>query len=255
MENLKLVLDAVLLIASRRGQRKQTLSTRTALATLERQKQEEAEAAWGGPIPNLLNAEAENPDDQADRDALLKILSGWEDTGIEEDVRIRASAMSILGALMEERVALLKQASVDAGLQMVLQILVIERGDEKAILRRAAVLVVLGLLKGMDEELEKGRETDAGLGMKQTEEVERVLRWVRDEDGDMLVRGHAEAVLEGLETWRMKKLFRLRDEQQAMFGANLGLHESLQGLSVKPSISSEGTQAASPRRPVIEEIE
>lgn len=255
LESLKMVLDAVLLIASRRGQRKQTLSTRTALATLEQQKQEEAEAAWGGPIPNLLDSEAENPDEQADRDALLKILSGWEDTGIEEDVRIRVSAMSILGTLMEKRVALLKQVSVDAGLQMVLQILVIEGGDEKAILRRAAVLVVLGLLKGMDEELEKGSETNAGLSVNQMVEVERVLLWVRDMDGDTLVKGHAETVLEGLETWRMKKLFRLHDQQNAMFSANLGLSETLQGLNVRPSVQSEGAHVASPRGFVIEEIE
>jgi hypothetical protein len=251
LSSVKMIVDAVLSIASRRGQRKETLSQRTSILELERQKNEEAEAAWGGPIPNLLDPEGENPAEQAERDALFKIVHGWEDTGIEDDVRIRASALSILSVVFEHRLELLKQSTIDAGLQMALQILVVETGPVKAILRRAAVLVVMGLLKGMDTLLELGREGTAGLGMRQTQEVERVLSWVRDEDSDELVKGHADNVIEGLETWKMKKLFKIRDEGMAL-GGDLGLGSNLQGLDINPLAHTERKERG---RPIVEEVE
>jgi hypothetical protein len=251
LSSVKMMVDAVLSIASRRGQRKETLSQRTSILELERQKNEEAEAAWGGPIPNLLDPEGENPAEQAERDALFKIVHGWEDTGIEDDVRIRASALSILSVVFEHRLELLKQSTIDAGLQMALQILVVETGPVKAILRRAAVLVVMGLLKGMDTLLELGRESTAGLGMRQTQEVESVLSWVRDEDSDELVKGHADNVIEGLETWKMKKLFKIRDEGMAL-GGDLGLGSNLQGLDINPLAHTERKERG---RPIVEEVE
>lgn len=251
LSSLKTIVDAVLSVASRRGQRKETLSQRTTILELERQKNEEAEAAWGGPIPNLLDPEGENPAEQAERDALLKIVQGWEDTGIEEDVRIRASALSILSMVFENRLDLLSQSTLDAGLQMALQILAIETGPVKAILRRAAVLVFMGLLRGMDALLEMGKESTAGLEMRKSGEIEQLLQWVRSEDNDELVRSHAENVIEGLETWRTKKLFRIRDEGLRL-GDNLDLRGNLQGLDINPLAHRDNKQR---RGPMVEEIE
>jgi hypothetical protein len=251
LSSLKMIVDGLLSIASRRGQRRETLSQRTTILELERQKQEEAEAAWGGPIPNLLDPESENPAEQDERNALLKIVQGWEDTGIEDDVRIRASGLSILSTVFENRLELLSQSTVDAGLQMALQILVIETGAVKTILRRAAVLVVMGLLKGMDTLLELGRESTAGLEMRQTAEVERVLQWVTTEDSDELARSHAENVIEGLETWKMKKLFKVRDGG-LRYGENLDLGGNLQGLDINPLAHKNGKER---KGPIAEEIE
>jgi hypothetical protein len=250
-ESLKMVVEACLSLASRRGNRKKTLSKRTELLELERKEQEEGEAAWGGPIPNLLDPEGENPAEQNEHDELLKIVQGWEDTGIEEDVRIRSSALSILSVITEKRLELLSQTLVNASLQMVLQILVVETGVAKAILRRAAVLVAMGMLRGMDALLGEGKESAAGLGLKQAEEVERVMKWLKDDDSDDLVRGHAENVVEGLETWRMKKLFKVGDEQFKL-SANLGLEGNLRGLNVQPvsQVENQGRRGV-----VIEEIE
>jgi hypothetical protein len=248
--SLKLIVEAALSLASRRGQRKKTLQKRNHLLDLEAKEQEEGEAAWGGPIPNLLDPESENPAEQAERDALLQIVQGWEDTGIEEDVRIRASALSILSVVLEKRLELLSQASVDAGLQMVLLILSMENGEAKGILRRAAVLVVMGLLRGLDVLLDEGKEGLAGLGARQMGEVERVVGWVRTEDLDDLVRNHADSVLEGLETWRMKQLYKVRDEGVRL-GPDLGLEGSLRGLNVQPLKAEEGAR----RGRIVEEIE
>lgn len=249
--SLRLVVEATLSLASRRGQRKQTLVKRNELLEAERKQQEEGEAAWDGPIPNLLDPDAEKPAEQAERDALFKIVQGWEDTGIEEDVRIRASALSVLSSILEKRLELLSQVTVDAALQMVLLILTMETAEAKGILRRAAVLVVMGLLRGIDGMFEDGKESVAGMEARQTEEVERVMRWARDEDVDGLVKDHAASVIEGLETWRMKKLYRIGDEGLRL-GPNLGLDGHLRGLSVQPSVEQKDTRR---KGLIVEEIE
>jgi hypothetical protein len=234
---LKQICEACLSLASRRGKRTETLSTRTQHARAEQEMQAEGEAAWGGPIPNLLDPEGENPQDQAERDALLKIVQGWEDTGIEEDVRVRASALSVLSTVLEHRLVLLGQITVDAALQMVLLVLTLETTEPKGMLRRAAVMVIMGLLRGLSGALEIGNESVVGLDMAQQREVTRVLEWVRDEDVDVLVRSHAASVLEGLETWHTKKLYQVRERGLGLgLGAGMGLEVGLRGLDVQPDL-------------------
>ena len=245
----KHITTACLSLASRRGQRTQTHKSRQVVSLDIMQQQAEAEAAWGGPIPNLLEPDSSSASvqDQKDFEALSKIVKGWEDAGVEEDVRIRASALSLFGTVLEKRAGFVGQKSVDAGLQIVLLVLTVETGESFFILRRAAVLVVMGLLRALDESLDAGETGPVDLGMRQQSEVERVLRWVRDEDGDELVRDHAASVIEGLETLRMKKLYRVRDEGVRL-GPDLGLEGGLRGLNV--TLAGEGK-----RRMVVEEIE
>ncbi|KAJ4985588.1 hypothetical protein SVAN01_08965 [Stagonosporopsis vannaccii] len=249
--SIKHIASACLSLASRRGQRSRTQSSRQAVSLQIMQQQEEAEAAWGGSIPNILEPDSEaSTADLADYEALNKIVKGWEDTGVEEDVRIRASAMSIFGTLLEKRIGLVRQVAVDAGLQIVLLVLTMETAETFFILRRAAVLVAMRLLKALDELLDAGEDTNVNLGMRQQDEVERVLRWVRDEDGDDLVRDHAANVVEGLETLRMKKLYKIRDDGRVL-GPDLGLVGGLRGLSVRPDVD-DGQEK---RRLIVEEIE
>lgn len=247
---VKTITSACLTLSSRRGQRTRTLSARVSIADTERARQEESEAAWGGPIPNLLDPNGEDEKDQAERDELFGIVKGWEDTGIEEDVRIRASALSVLGTMLEHRLSLVRQVSVDAAMQIVLLVLAVERGDATAILRRAAVLVVMSMLKGLDGALEGGEEAQVGLGLGQQEEVERVVRWLASEDGDALVKDHAATVLEGLETLRMKKMYRVRDEGIRL-GKDLGLEGNLRGLDATPNLEENKSR----RKMIVEEVE
>lgn len=248
---LKQISQACLSLASRRGSRTQTLSTRTQVAQAERATQEEAEAAWGGPIPNLLDPGDEDTQNRADRDTLLKIVQGWEDTGIEEDVRIRASALSVLSTILEHRLAFLRQVAVDADLQMVLLILTMETSEAKSLLRRAAAMAIMGLLRGLDGLSEAGEENAVGLGMAQQNEMERVLKWVVAEDADALVRDHAASVLEGLGTWRLKKLYRVKDLRLGV-GHDLGLEGGLRGLAVQPDANKDGNER---RKLMVEELE
>ncbi|KAH7414022.1 hypothetical protein DE146DRAFT_639173 [Phaeosphaeria sp. MPI-PUGE-AT-0046c] len=253
-ECLKQISEACLSVASRRGQRTQTQSERRQRHHAEQSIQEEAEAAWGGPIPNLLDPEGENPQDQADRDALLKIVQGWEDTGLEEDVRVRASALSVLSTIVEHQLTLLRQATVDAALQMVSLILTMETTESKAILRRAAVMVFMGLLRGLDDIVGSSVEKVVGLDMVQQSEITRVLKWVATEDNDNLVRDHATSVLEDLETWRMKKLYQVREEGLVKgMRPELGLEGRLRGLDVQPQSSTKNTDGG--RKLIVEEID
>ncbi|KAF3031214.1 hypothetical protein E8E12_000076 [Didymella heteroderae] len=245
---IKHVTNACLSLASRRGQRSKTQKSRQAVSLQIVQQQEEAEAAWGGPIPNILEPDsAASAQDQKDYEALSNIVKGWEDTGVQEDVRIRASALSLFGTMLEKRAQFVGQAAVDAGLQIVLLVLTVETAEAFFILRRAAVLVVMGLLRALDENLDNMKRGTVDMGTRQQDEVERVLRWVRDEDLDELVRDHAASVLEGLETLRMKKLYRVRDEGVRL-GPDLGLEGGLRGLHVTPGDGQK-------RRMVVEEIE
>ncbi|KAF2471974.1 uncharacterized protein BDR25DRAFT_284325 [Lindgomyces ingoldianus] len=249
--NLKLLTEATLSLASRRGQRSKTHSRRNELLELKRKEQEEGERAWGGPIPNIIDARGDDSPKQYEEDRLLKVVQGWEDTGDEEDVRIRASALSIFSSIMEKRLELLSQKTVDVALQMNLTILMLETGAEKGILRRAAVLVFMGLLRGIDASIKTGTESVVGLGIKQSEEVERVIKWVATGDPDDLVRSHAESVLDGLETWRMKRLFKIRGEGVPL-GHNFGLEESLRGLGLTALGGENKTRG---RGPAVEEVE
>lgn len=245
---IKHMASACLSLASRRGQRTQTQKSRQAVSLQIVAQQEEAENAWGGPIPNLLEPDGEaSAQDQREYEALSGVVKGWENTGVEEDVRVRASALSLFGTLLEKRGGFVRQATVDAGLQIVMLVLTVETGEALFILRRAAVLVVMGLLRAVDEALNAGEASPVDVSMRQQDEIERVLRWVRDEDRDELARDHASSVLEDLETLRMKKLYRVRDEGVRL-GPNLGLEGGLRGLSITPGGEEK-------RRMVVEEIE
>ncbi|OSS49755.1 hypothetical protein B5807_06217 [Epicoccum nigrum] len=258
---IKHLTSACLTLSSRRGQRAKTNKTRAAVSLQILQEQQEAETAWDGPIPNIL----EEPDDaasssadRADYEAMSKIVAGWENTGVEEDVRIRASALSLLGTVLEDRLAYVPQPAVDASLQIAMMILTLETGEALFILRRAAVLVVMGLLRGLEAALDAGAEEEAGssgFGARQQDEIERVLRWARDSDGDGLVRDHAATVLEGMDTLRMRRLYKIRDAGGVGITSDLGLESSggLRGLDVNvtPAVGNDGQK----RRLVVEEIE
>ena len=92
--------------------------------------------------------------------------------------------------------------------------LVMEQEPSKAILRRASVLVVLSLLKALNSLHEEGSANGVNLQSQTWTTIERVLKWIADMDDDEITKGHAEAVLESLENWRMKQLFTLRTENE-----------------------------------------
>ncbi|KAF2813567.1 uncharacterized protein BDZ99DRAFT_568740 [Mytilinidion resinicola] len=251
------IIDASLTLASRRGPlRPDTFAARDGLAAAQARSHREAEEAWGGDVPSLsslsLSAPASDPgltSHPHDSELVARIVNGWQDTGMEEDIRMRASALAILGKAFEARWGNgITQDELDRAIEIVLGCLVLERGVERAILRRAAVLVVLGVLKG----LESG-SGGVRLAVEKWAEVERVLKRVGADDEDGLVRGYVGVVLERLETWRREVWFGMRGgggEQAGLGRLTGGLEGGLRGLAIKPG-DGKGGQG----RSMVEEVE
>jgi hypothetical protein len=235
-------------ISGRRTRRPKDAAAAGQQQKLETRKQKEAEEAWGGEVPSL----APPAGDDKLTARLAETLEGWQGQDDEEDVRIRASSLSVLGTAIETNVAGLGPILTSSSLDTALSILTLETGPEKAILRRAALLLILSVVKALDTAREQGRELGFGFAAERWAHVLRSLHYVEAVDQDDLVKGHARIVIEALEDWRVKALLGDEDQHQHQQQGNnssraSGFLGSLAGLDIPPNA------AAGTRR--IEEIE
>jgi len=168
-----------------------------------------------------------------------------------EDVRVRASALAVLGAAVEVDVAALGQGVVAAAVDLCVSVLQMEGGVEKGILRRAAVLFVLSFVRALEEARRQGKQLGFGFGREAQEDVMRTLRYVAETDNDGLVVQHARDVVESLEAWQVVRLLPVEgSQQQQTLGGGL---TKLAGLEVNPEMPTPLGDAKP--RPRIEEIE
>lgn len=224
--------EGLLALAGRRGYRPKTETERKKRLAVQSHKNKEAEQAWEGPVPQL-----EDIPENAEEDALLnQIVEGWEGKRSEEDVRIRASALSIFGTAIETNIAGMGSAVVAGGVDLSINILPLEPEPEKAILRRAAVLLVLSLIRALDKAKEEGKNLGFGFAGQSLEDVTRIFKYISDTDNDGLVRQHAKDVLEELENWKMKGLLGPSGEVQTELSGLRGLSIGTQGISTRPKI-------------------
>ncbi|KAK7536476.1 uncharacterized protein J3D65DRAFT_628738 [Phyllosticta citribraziliensis] len=255
---------AAVTVAGRRGKRPRDLKQRQRAAMVEQRKQREAEKAWGGAVPDIpgINAAEDDEDEKdganaAEIEALSRIVTGWSETGISEDLRLRALALSVLSTAVEAPVTLSMllrgsdtQRVVPEAVDVALKVLVLEQEERHVILRRAALIVLWSLIKGVDSN-EDGNGLAGFLPPATWEEIEGVARWVQDTEADVLAKGHAGEVLVALEERKMGRAFGATPMDVGIFPtgmtSNLGLGE-LKGLSLNPD-KKEG------KRMVIEEIE
>ncbi|KAL8811094.1 MAG: hypothetical protein Q9200_002064 [Gallowayella weberi] len=235
--------ETMIAVASRRGDRKKTLQKRnTAKRKLEKARQE-AEIAWDGEVPGEEDDGAKDQEGKMNEHA-ARVVEGWADTDREEDIRIRTSALSILGTAMETNIAGLGANITSTAIDCVLAILKLEKSHERAILRRAGVLVIMSLIRALDAANEQDHQLDFGFAGENLTDVITVLRYIEVTDTDEMVVGHIRVVIESLETWRQKPLQNMlrRTDRRPM---ELELDEGrLAGLAVRPAV-----------RPVIEEID
>ena len=215
-------------IAGRRGQRPKFAAAAEKNAKLQQQKQKEAEQAWGGEVSSI------EPEDDKLAERLADTLKGWEGKDGEEDVRIRTSALSILATAIETNLRSVGPEVASAGLDIAIAILTLETSDEKAILRRAAVLVISSLLKALDRAEEEGQDVGFRFAGARLEDISRVIQYVEATDSDDLVKGHARTVLEGLNNWRIKALIGDQTRHQNESSMPAGFSGHLAGLSVRP---------------------
>jgi Required for nuclear transport of RNA pol II C-terminus 1/Required for nuclear transport of RNA pol II C-terminus 2 len=228
--------SALLSIAGRRGCRPKGEVEKQKRAELSKKRNKEAEEAWDGPVPQI---EEPTIEDQI----LGKIVEGWEGKRGEEDVRIRASALSLFGSALETNVAGMGSAIISSAVDLSINVLALELEPEKAILRRSAILLVMSLLRALDKAQEGGKRLGFGFAGQSLDDVLRILQYISGTDSDGLVRQHAKDVMEGLRTWQVKSLVGGSDKSMTEL-------RELAGLSVNLGGSSAGAQ-----RPRIEEIE
>ena len=234
--------NRLIALASRRGRRPKAAEVKRKANLVAENQKTEAKEAWGGEIPQL--DENEVADDEAAR--IADVLSGWEDQDGEEDVRIRTSALSILGVAIEANVAGLGSTFLSGSIDLAIAILKIESSPEKAILRRAAALLLMSVVRALDQAAERHQPLGFGFVEEGLGEVSEVLGYLRDMERDEMVKGHEGEVIEGLARWRAKALLGMNGGEDG--GIRFGLEGGLKGLDVSLD-RNDGP------RPKIEEIE
>lgn len=240
-EIAKAVCEGLLSIAGRRGYRPKSEQEQEKRNRLRQEKNKEAEDAWDGPVPQL---EDDAPESQEDYEILSQIVSGWESKRGSEDVRIRASALSILGTAIEENVAGIGSSLISTAIDLSIHILTLEPEPEKGILRRSAILLIMCFVRALNSAREQGRKLGFGLVGKNLEDVQRILGYVEGTDNDGLVRQHAKDVIDGLQAWQINTLLPSQTGQTEL--------QELAGLSIKPGGRNGSNARIGPR---IEEIE
>lgn len=236
---LREVAQILINVASRRGNRKRESKERDKAERVARIQKRRAEMEWGGEVPDFSSIGIEDEDDfisaqeQAwlEKEAALSqdVLSTWQNTGLEEDIRIRTSALSILGSLLETVPSIFNNELLRSSVMIAQSILQFELGTGKAILRRAAVLIFMAHLRTVAGS--HGTATDAQLNGMQWLEIETLLKNVIQTEEDDLTNEHAKAVIEGLEAWRLQKVREVADG----LGQNESIDE-LRGLSINPTL-------------------
>ncbi|CAK7271374.1 hypothetical protein SEPCBS57363_004586 [Sporothrix epigloea] len=204
-------------------------------------------------------------DEERKRNEILNtIVQGWGSKQGSEDVRIRASALSIMATCIEVNIAGLGANLASGAVDLSLHILTMEPELEKGILRRAAIVLILSFVRALYEAREAGRRLGFGLTSQSQEDILRILQYVAGADEDGLVKQHALDVIESLDNWQLASLFPPASESTGMLPAALGGLPSLAGLSLNPARVGTAVTGPTPlasqeipatTRPRIEEVE
>ncbi|KAI1434927.1 hypothetical protein GGR50DRAFT_354923 [Xylaria sp. CBS 124048] len=215
-----------------------------------------------------MDFEEQTPEEKARNAILARIVSGWESKRGSEDMRIRASALSLFASGLEANIRAFTPELIDAGLTLSLNVLTLEAGVlEAGILRRAAVMMILTLVRALGDARDRGSHVGLGSGlgsnrnrggrvlasefMAREDDIVRVLQYVEQTDEDGLVRQHAQDALENLENLRLVQLVPRQQGRDATPPVVRVAGFDMTRPSL-PMIDSDGGRRAKPR---IEEIE
>ncbi|KAF4126363.1 protein of unknown function (DUF2411) [Geosmithia morbida] len=259
--------ETLVSIAGRRGYRPKTLARQAReerLREMKRRKKEKAAERGqdddddddGDDVMGDGEEEEEEEGrggDRSRREALAQIVQGWDSKRGAEDVRMRTSALSILGVAMETNMRGMGATLSSSVVDLCVSVLTLEPEVEKGILRRAAIVTVLSFVRALDRAREPRQRQRPPLGFGLTDEsrddIVRTLRYVAETDNDGLVKEHARDVIESLESWQLSQFV------PAPSGDAQGLPtiSRLAGLTVDPDVGSSNSRIGG--RPRIEEVE
>lgn len=287
-ETAKILGEGMVALAGRRGLRPETQKSRKTQLEKEQRRKEREErkqkeaalpAGWSIPTdqsqPKLEeiddDSETESPEQTAHAANIVAAWAAGASTDEEpDDLRVRASALSILASAVQTNILSLGPSIVSSAVDLALATLTLEPAPESAILRRASAILILDILKALDTARETRNGKDVGFGFSLIDDryslgaqdqsrgpstvgnipsMLRTLGFVETIETDSIVRGHLRALIESLEAWLEKSL---------MWGlgadgvdeSRLEIGDRIAGLSVNP-MAGRGDSA----RPKIEEIE
>lgn len=291
-ETAKLLAEGMIAVAGRRAQKPQAQKTRRQQLEKEKRKAEREEArkkkessmppGWSiststskiQELSDQIQKEVDASDSEEDEEQAAhsaNIISAWAAGAASdsepEDLRVRASALSILASAIQTNILGLGPSVISSAVELALATLTLEPEVESAILRRASAILLLDILKAMDTVRENRGSQALGFGFSLSDaksggmdggaatvgnipHMLSSLRFVESRETDSIVRGHVRVLVESLEAWLEKSLLwgigaRGEDEEP-----RLELGDRIAGLRVSP-LSGRGEGM----RPRIEEIE
>ncbi|OQE00687.1 hypothetical protein PENVUL_c047G04374 [Penicillium vulpinum] len=294
-ETAKILGETIIAVAGRRGNKQQAQQARRKQLAKEKREQERAQRKEKEPAmpegwsissgvakaaSELDLTELHSDDESPEQSAYAtNVVAAWaagaSADDAPDDLRVRASAISILGSAIHVNILGLGPVILSSAVELALATLTLEREPESAILRRASIILILDILKALEAARETRRNQDIGFGFSLLDDSSstftapygssiqgqstignipamlRTLRFVEGSEEDGLARGNLRALIESLEAWSEKTLMwgiGAQDDQDA-FSPQFGLRDRIAGLQVDP-MAGEITG-----RPRIEEIE
>ncbi|CAI7633791.1 unnamed protein product [Penicillium glandicola] len=294
-ETAKILGETITAVAGRRGNKQQAQKARKKQLAKERRERERAQRKEKEPaMPEGwsiasgvakaaseldltdLHSDDETPEQSA---YATNVVAAWaagaSADDAPDDLRIRASAISILGSAINVNILGLGPIILSSAVELALATLTLEREPESAILRRASIILILDIIKALEAARETRGNQNIGFGFSLLDDSSssfaapdgssmqgqstignipamlRTLRFVEGSEEDGLARGNLRALIESLEAWSEKLLMwgiGTQDSQDA-FSPQFGLGDRIAGLRINP-MAGENTG-----RPRIEEIE
>lgn len=289
-ETAKVLGEGIISVAGRRGRKPQTQRRqREQLEKETRKREQELRKQQEFPMATDLeevargylkdeDSEAETPEQAAFSARTLSVwAAGAASDEDADDLRVRASAISILASAIQTNLAGLGPSIASSAVDLALNTLTLESDPESAILRRASVILLLDILKSLDTARETRGAAALNFGFSLSDDTGsasilnetksygggpstignlphmlRTLKFVESCETDSTVRGHIRVLIESLEAWMEKSLLwgiGLQGEQREL-EERLELGDRIAGLSVNPLAGRSGSG-----RPRIEEIE
>ncbi|EEH48936.2 uncharacterized protein PADG_05015 [Paracoccidioides brasiliensis Pb18] len=285
-DTAKLLGETMIAVAGRRGRKPSAKRVREEISEKELKKR----TGGGGGEEDILDHEAadlmQQIDEVMDPDTedparitySVNIINAWAAGAASDlepdDLRVRSSAMSILASAIQTNIAGLGPSILSSSIDLAISTLNLERGPESAILRRAAVVLLLDLVKALDMARENG--VNLGFGFSYIKhspdsngqrehpndgpignipDMLRVLTFVESNETDPIVRGHIRVLIESLEAWLEKSLLWGVRSCEGDGEPRFELRDQLAGLDIHPHLDSSGAGQPLVRGPRIEEIE
>ncbi|KAL1857777.1 hypothetical protein Plec18170_003001 [Paecilomyces lecythidis] len=290
-ETARILGEGMISVAGRRSRKPEAQrQRRTQLEKERRQKEREAREStmppgWSisGPSsskesgPSISDLQEEDSDTETPEQAAqsANIISAWAAGAASDedpdDLRARASAISILATAIQTNLLGLGPQIASSAVDLALSTLSLEPDPESAILRRGCVVLLLDLVRAIDETRENKGSKALGFGLSLTDDAGRAsgtdrgrtignipqmlrtLMFVESRETDSIVRGHIRVLIESLEAWMEKSLMwgiGARGDREEDEEPRLELGDRLAGLDIDPLAGRDRRM-----RPRIEEVE